>query len=430
MLFLAAALAVLGVVLLQYFIYKKKGLENIEYSASLSSGEVFEGDDVYLYEEIRNNSALPLPYIKIDTELPPGLLFTLLESEGISTSDTHSVAPSVRKKRGGTVSRSAPQTSTEVGGVRKIKRESSIQSLFVLRPYARIRRRWRLTCIRRGDYVLSGVMVSGSDILGMNTSSKKLELSEGSSARLVVLPVPEDLSGNYTSSRYLCGDIISNLCPVTDPLRMCGAREYTPSDPMRSINWKSTAAHGKLMVNIEERTVRHRFSVLLNMNSRQVEKDDEPSDSAAIERCIKIAAAIFDRISVENVPVKLFVNTPVELIAEGGAVPVSDDEVGQSISVCGPYRGRRDMIAALRMLAQLKLRISVPIERMFDHIVRSPELYCEYENMVIITSYIDRRMLNLRDMLAAQGVRVIFYVATSRNEVGSLSEEDDVYFRL
>jgi hypothetical protein len=50
--------------------------------------------------------------------------------------------------------------------------------------------------------------------------------------------------------------------------------------------------------------------------------------------------------------------------------------------------------------------------------------------MIIVTSYIDRRMMNLREALAAEGVRVIFYVATTRNEVGALSEAEDVYFRV
>jgi hypothetical protein len=39
-------------------------------------------------------------------------------------------------------------------------------------------------------------------------------------------------------------------------------------------------------------------------------------------------------------------------------------------------------------------------------------------------------MMNLREALAAEGVRVIFYVATTRNEVGALGESEDVYFRV
>lgn len=318
----------------------------------------------------------------------------------------------------------------ETDRLRKIKHTGSIQSLFVLRPYASIRRRWRLTCKKRGDYVLKGVLATASDILGMGVQSKFIELSNNERNRLIVLPRPEDLAGNYTSSRYLCGDIISSICPVTDPIRLCGARDYLPSDPMRLINWKSTAAHNKLMVNVEERTVRHRFSLLLNMSSRQIEKSNVPSDPAAIERCITLCTSILDRIAAEDVPVRFISNYPPEEMAEFGGEPLSDDEIGSLVGKCGPFRGTRDMIYALRMLAMLKMKISTPIDRVFDHIVAHPDLYRENENMIIVTSYIDRRMINLKEALAAEGVRVIFYVATTRNEVGALSESDDVYFRV
>ena len=413
MLFISVAVAIVGVVLLQYFVYKKKGFSNIEYSATLSSGEVFEGDDVYLYEEIRNVGALPMPYIKIDTDLPEGIVFTLLES-------------TVHDK-GGVFSKNSKSRDD---GLRKIKHTASIQSLFVLRPYACIRRRWRLTCKKRGDYTLAGVLATASDILGIGVHSKFIELSNKERNRLIVLPRPEDLAGNYTSSRYLCGDIISNTCPVTDPLRLCGTRDYLSQDPMRLINWKSTASHGKLMVNVEEKTVRHRFSLLLNMSSRQIEKTDVPSDSGAIERCITLCTSILDRIAAEDVPVRFFANYPPELMKEFGGEAVSDDEIGSKVGKCGPFRGSRDMIYALRMLAMLQMKISTPIDRVFDHIIAHPELYRENENMIVVTSYIDRRMMNLRDALANEGVRVIFYVATTRNEVGALSEAEDVYFRV
>ena len=169
MLFISVAVAIVGVVLLQYFVYKKKCFSNIEYSATLSSGEVFEGDDVYLYEEIRNVGALPLPYIKIDTDLPEGLVFTLLES--------------TIHDKGGVFSKSS---KVKDDGLRKIKHTDSIQSLFVLRPYACIRRRWRLTCKKRGDYTLKGVLATGSDILGVGVHSKLIELSNTDRNRLIV----------------------------------------------------------------------------------------------------------------------------------------------------------------------------------------------------------------------------------------------------
>ena len=428
MLFVAALAAAVAVVVIQYFLYKKRGFEQLVYSATLSSSEVFVGDDVYLYEELTNRGRLPLPYVKVDTDLPDGLVFTLLDAETDTVDEVEKYKRSLGAKRG--VEKSAPIHKKEKDkGLRSVHQTGSIQSVFVLRPYARVRRRWRVTCKKRGEYSLGGVIVTGNDILGLLPRSKRLEPEDNRRNFVTVLPQPEPLDGQFSSSRYLCGDVITELCPVTDPIRICGAREYTPLDPMNRINWKSTAAHGTLMVNIEEKTVRHRFSLLLNMNSREIEQfADTPSDTAGIERCITTCTSILDRIAAEDVPVKLFANYPPAELE--GAEAVCGDEVGGSVAVCGPYRGSRDMIYALRMLAKLKMKISVPAEKMFDHIATHPELYSEYENLIIVSSYIDGRMLNLRAALAPAGVRVLFYVVTPRNHAGVLPDDADVFFAL
>lgn len=431
MLFFAALAAAAAVVIIQYFLYKKRGFDQLVYNAMLSSSEVFVGDDVYLYEELTNCGRLPLPYIKVDSDLPDGLVFTLLDTETDGLGEVTEEKNTRSSRRG--VARSAsvgrtPEKKTK-DGLRRVHQTKSIQSVFVLRPYARIRRRWRVTCKKRGEYQLGGVIVTGNDILGLLPRSRRLEAKEEKHNRITVLPQPEPLDAHFSSSRYLCGDVISELCPVTDPIRICGSREYTPLDPMNRINWKSTAAHNRLMVNIEEKTVRHRFSLLLNMNSREIEQfADTPSDTGGIERCITTCTSILDRIAAEDVPVRLFLNYPPAGIE--GAEAVAGDEVGGQIAVCGPYRGSRDMIYALRTLAKLRMTISVPAEKMFDHIATHPELYSEYENLIIVSSYIDGRMMNLRNALAPAGVRVIFYVVTSRNNAGVIPEDAEVYFAL
>jgi UDPglucose 6-dehydrogenase len=87
-----------------------------------------------------------------------------------------------------------------------------------------------------------------------------------------------------------------------------------PDDPMNRINWNSTAAHGKLMVNVEEFTEQYQFNIILNMQSRSIElHPHEPSSPDYIEMCITVCASILDNISSHNIPVKLFANTYLAL---------------------------------------------------------------------------------------------------------------------
>ncbi len=401
MLFLAAFIAMIAAVVAEYILYKRLAFKQLTYTASFSSAEVTVGDDIYLYEEIRNEGHLPIPCLKADSDLPEGLEFTLIE--------------------------------TEAGGKRKISTTRSVQSLFVLHSNARVRRRWRVRAKKRGEYKLGGVIVSVSDILGLNTISRALEPQEGRATSVVVLPLPEPLGGSFASSRYLGGDIISQLCPITDPQRICGSREYTIHDPMNRINWKSTAVHGRLMVNIEEKTVRPRFSVLLNMNSRGIEqRRDTPSTPASVERGITVAASLLDRIAAEDVPTRLIVNAPI--VSDGGEecfIKLGDDERGEmGYSVCGSWRGGRQMIDAMRTLAMLPLEISAPPEMMFDHMAASPKLFGENENLIIVSAYIDDRMINFCRVMREHGINVVFYIVTTRNAVGTIPGDIDVFFSL
>ena len=418
MIVIAAILAVGLIILLQFRIFKKHQFEGVEYNAYFSATEVYAGDYVYLYEELTNTGKYPITYLKADTELEEGLSFTFLEEEKTERKT------SFASGKGKEVRNASPAGKQDK---RSIRRADNVQSLFVVRPGTRIRRRWRVYCGKRGEYHLKGVMLTQGDILGFLRVSKRLDPKTSRRSVMTVLPVTERLAEKYTSSRYMCGDVISNRCPVTDPVRICGSREYTPLDPMNRVNWKSTAVHGKLMVNVEEKTVRHRFSVLLNMNSREIELHPEvPSDAGAIEKNAVCCASILERMAAEDIPVDLFLNTEPD--AKNEMPPVSDDEVGQKIVKAGPFRGKRDVLWALRLLARLEMKISVPAERMFDYIIQNPALFTQNENLVVISAYLDERMLNMSRILRRHGVEVSFYITTSRNALGNIPADTDVYF--
>ena len=281
MIYLAILLAAVLVYLTQMRLYAKKTREGLSYTVRLSTDEVFEDEDIFYYDELVNDKLLPLPFLKVNSDLPQGLYFHFLDP--IPGSDTF-----------------------------KESHEAQVQSIYVLQSHRKISRRWRVTCKKRGVYTVGDAVLVTNDLFGMNSSSFSASSLPGYvETRLTVLPKSIDLDANFVAADGLTGDIVTNHSLLTDPLIRAGTREYRPGDAMRQINWKSTASHGHLMVNIEEHFRRFVFNIVINMQSRDIEKHPEvPSAPYEIERCISVAATLLDRASDDNVPTRVILNTP------------------------------------------------------------------------------------------------------------------------
>lgn len=399
MAFLAILVAVFLIYLIQYRIYEKHAFDDMEYGVSLSTDEVFEDEDIFMYEEIINQKYLPLPYVKVNTELPKGLSFRLIDIDEEKNSRHH-------------------------------KMTGSIQSMFVMKGRQKIRRRWRITCRTRGVYTIGNVVMIANDIIGYNPQSKRFDVPSGKNTTLVVLPKAIDLESYFNTSRFFTGDMILQRSLISDPLRKCGTRDYVSGDPMSKINWKSTAAHSKLMVNIEEYTQRYQFNIIMNMQSRDIDiRGDIPSTPEFVEQCITIAASILDRVSSENIPVRFITNTPPETIDEKYSASDLEDEIGAKIFLSPTYSGKRDMINALRMLAMIQMKVSVPIEKMLDHILNNPHLYASGGNILFISTYLSERMIIFSEAMEKLGIDVIFFITTTNANAMIIPDNVRVYFK-
>lgn len=396
MIFIAILLAALAVYLIQMLLYSRRVYDDLFYSVSLSAEEVFEGEDIFMYEELVNAKNLPIPALRVDTELPQGLQFRVND----------------------------PKDRTH----RRDLFEQYMQSAFVMKGRQKIRRRWRINCQRRGVYRLDTALMVTNDLFGFNVSSKSFTAAHSRHNQVVVLPRAIDLEKHFTSSQYHSGEVMVFRSLISDPLLRSGTREYQPDDPMSRINWLSSAAHGRLMVNIEEFTQQHVFNIVLNMQSRSIEQHAEtPSSPEYIEMCITVAASILDKMSADNVEVRMFVNTPP---ASVGMTALSDDEVGARLTVTEPFCGKRDTLTALRILASLKMEISCPFDRMLDHIIACPQYYANAGNIVVVSAYIDERMINFHAIMARQGVKVIFYVTTANQNAIAIPDDVEVFYRI
>ena len=394
MIFFALAAAVLAVLLCQKYYYQKHAFDHVHYRMHLDTLEVFENDEIYVYEELSNNKILPLPYLKVDSELPEGLAFHIIEDD-------------IKCGRRETLPR-------------------LISSIFMLKSKEKIRRRWRLRCLRRGIYTIGKAAVMTDDILGTGMQAKFFIPVPDGRNTLTVLPKAIDLEKEFTTSRYSTGEYTVLASFLTDPLLKVGIREYRNGDPMNRINWKQTAVHHTLLVNEEEYTEKQQFNIVMNLQTRDIDETVEGTGREAVELAVTVVASILDRVAHDNIPVRLFCNTSP--LAEGLDIAMNEnDELGKNIFASRPYRGVADTLAALRMLAELELNVSVPIEKMLDHITANPYAYSSGGNIVFVSAYLSERMINFCYNLRRMGIHMVFYITSTNNSL--IPDDIEVHFK-
>lgn len=420
MVFIALLIAVFTVYLIQSKIYSERVFSQLTYHAYFDCEETVAGQDIFMYEEITNLSALPIPNAKVNTRLPDGLKFI--------TTD---------KKSGKTV-------LTE-----------GVQSVFVLRGHAVIRRKWRVRCEKRGVYCPLGCVMIINDLFGTGAVSGTLEFSDSEKQRhalLYVIPEIGEIPTADVENEFILGDKSVLLGMLEDPLENNGIREYRDGDPMNSFNWSATAAHDKLLVNRYEFTRERRYNIVLNLCSRDNERDAHiPSIFASTEESIKVCAALLDRAAATQPSVRLAVNTLADVekardIAEKSAYRTADkttenaaiyrvkeeDTAPESretdhekeILVTSPFMGRQDLADALRLLAELPLYYTCTLEKMLESIAdgERPELFDG--SFIIITPYVNERILRFYDSMKKRGIKVVFYLSSSSQFDISQKETD------
>ncbi len=184
--------------ILQSKYYSKVSFKKLHYERKISKTAVFEGENLDLIEVIANHKLTPLPWLRVESKLSPWLRFRSQENLEILDDRFH-------------------------------------RSVFYLRPYSRITRRYRVTCIRRGYYDLSITTLTVGDLFGLSTVSKESR----SDAKLFVYP---SILGNDELPEEALrwqGDVSVHRWIFPDPILINGIRGYQRGDDRKDISWKA-----------------------------------------------------------------------------------------------------------------------------------------------------------------------------------------------
>ncbi len=202
-------------------------LHRVEYRRRLSHTQVFFGDEIVYEIEITNRKPLPLPWLKVEDELPENV--ALLKGKATAIHDDRVM----------------------------------LSNMFPVNMYHRVTRRFPMRCRQRGSFIFGPTYISSGDLFGFFRRYMNIDKLD----YLLVYPRLVPLEKLGIPSRQFFGDIRLKRHLFQDPVLTAGVRDYHTGDSLKRIHWKSTARLGKLQTKIYEPTTTVDISIFLDVRT-------------------------------------------------------------------------------------------------------------------------------------------------------------------
>jgi uncharacterized protein (DUF58 family) len=224
-----------------------------------------------------------------------------------------------------------------------------------------------LQASKRGYYPIGPLRLRSGDLIGLAGEVYR----EGPAEYLTVYPKIILLSNLKLPSRSPIGTLRHTQPIYEDPSRVRGKRDYVAGDSLRSIDWKASAALGRLQVKQFEPSIALETAIFLNLNSQEYHYRGRIE---ATELAIVVAASIANWIVGRRQSVGLAVN---------GLDPVAADGRVQFLP---PRKGRAQLIRLLDVLARIR---SVEAEPLAEVVQRELARLTWGTTLVLITGTAD-----------------------------------------
>ena len=262
--------------LLQIAYFRHVAFQRLSYSRNISRSAVYEGEHIELIEVISNNKLTPLPWLRVESKLSPYLKFRSNEDLNVKDDRFH-------------------------------------RSVFFVRSFSRITRRYDVHCVHRGYFDLSNTTLTVGDLFGMTAFPRQLQQP----TYLFVYPQPlEDNQLPQEALRWQ-GDISVRRWVFPDPIMINGIREYRSGDSRKDIHWKASARTGTLQVKTHDYTVQPKLILLLNIDPKTnfwgVLTDEQKEQ---VEYGIRAAATLSHWAFTQDMEVGFYSNGTVQFAPE------------------------------------------------------------------------------------------------------------------
>lgn len=281
-------------------LYRKYWDKNLGVSLQFDEAPVTEGDKTTLTEVVTNGKRMPVPVLEVGFSIDRGLY---IENAGNTVVSDLTNAVEV----------------FSVGGNEKVTRRLSVD------------------CRKRGYYIIQKTSIVSHDMLSLTTGYANLRqythlyvYPRRISRSMLEIPM-EKIMGELSTRRYLYENIFL----------LRGVRDYVPTDPENTVNWKATAKTGSLKVNLHDHSAGQNVTILLNLEDPTIWYNDR-----ILEDSISLTAGIAGELTAQGIPVGVVTNAHDRMSAadrnyihygerKGGGKAVASSLFGEGAAIDG-----------------------------------------------------------------------------------------------
>ena len=173
------------------------------------------------------------------------------------------------------------------------------RDIFAVLGRQRITRKIPILCQKRGYYKVEEADITAFSLLYRKRYSQALTTN----AAIYVYPAQVNVSETMTVCERMLGIMQCSRHLYEDPFTFRGIREYTTSDPMKTINWKASARTGGLMVNTFDSVMTQKVMLYLDVEDGGILKQEE-----LVEESIALAASLIRKCMRQGMEAGLLTN--------------------------------------------------------------------------------------------------------------------------
>ena len=263
---------------------------------------------------------------------------------------------------------------------------------------------YTLQCRRRGFYKLGPLAMSTSDLFGFEENTA----TWGHDGTMIVYPeiVPVQKLGLPSVSPYV--SVPSGPRLFEDTSRVSGVRDYTSGDSPRHINWKTSAAAGKLLVKKYEPAISLDTTIFLDLYEPNYEMRIRYTAS---ELGIVAAASIANHLTERQQAVG-FVSNGLDPLAEDQAMP----------RPLATQEGQTQLMRILDILARVELGDTISLPNLISQ--QRPQLSWG-ATMLIITCQESDELLKAIVSARHAGFPVVLILTDTTLPSGPIEQQAD-----